>query len=257
MATNTINVDNVRESIIVGGTALLGITALLWVFGVAIGFKQFAGLLLAFSAIGWFTRRSADVSIGFAIISIALVLMAIEYLVPRALIEPFTFVNATVDWLIGLNLAEMDPFAFFVVAVVFVALTIAVRHRATGQTIFGRPIADQVAREFARYIDTYLSIGRIVILLSVGAVMMFLEQMAQLSGVIGGWAADAPFVVGNFATALTGYLSLGGSLPYVGGIPLLGDLDAGAFAVFAVLVIFLAAAARYDGSGPLSQYLKQ
>lgn len=253
----TLNVNNVKESVLVGAISLVGIIALLWVFGVTVSFEQFAGLLVVFSAIGWYTRRDADVSVGFVIITAALVMIAVEYAVPNAIVEPFGFINATTKWLVGIDLGAVDPFAFFVIAVVFVALTIAVRHRITGKTKSARPIADQVAREFARFIDTYLSIGRIVILLSAGAILSVFEQAAQLSGVVGNWIAEAPFVAGNLVTGLAGYLSLGGTLPYVGSIPLLDSLTASAFAVFAVLVVFLAAAAEYDGSGPLSQYLKQ
>lgn len=249
--------ENSGRALIAGGIAVALVMALLYLIGVPVGIEQYVFALAAFVGLGAITRRSDTISIGFVIISIGILAMVVEYLFPRALIDAFAPITAMIESFIGVSLSTVSSWRIFVLAVFFTVIMLAIKFRVEDQRVFADTITDYVLAQMSRYVDRYLTIGRLVVLFAFSAVVIAFEQSAQVLGTMGTQLAEAPLVVSNIFTGLAGYMSLGGELPIVGSLPLFGDLDAAAYLVFFILVLGAAAAARWRSTGPLAQFLRE
>lgn len=244
------------EVAISGLLALALVSAVLWAFNIPIQTGEGVLLVFLFFALSFGVRRSLDISVGFGVITLALLYLLANTILPTLIVRPFVNLLDRIEGIFGLAIfPKVGPVAFFVLAVTFVAVMIAIRLRVTGKRKFTRTIADSVLKEFGRYVDAYLNVGRLVILFSFGAVVLTLRQSVQLFGEIGNIAAEVPFVSANLFTGIVGFDALGGSVPIIEDIPLFGDLTPEGWLVLVVLVLGLAAATRWDSSGPLSRFL--
>lgn len=249
--------EETAQSILIGSIALVSVSILLLTFGVEIAPEQFALFLFAFASLGFVVRSSTDVSIGFTLITLGIIAVLAEYVLPGFITQPLTPFVDVMSLVLGVNVAEIDAWKFFVLSVAVVTIMLALKFRIVDKRVFPDTITDYVLAQFARYLDRYITIGRLVVLFAFSGLVIFLEQTAQLTGAIGTQMAEVPLVVSNLTTLLAGYLSLGGTLPVVGTLPLFGELTAAGFLVFALLVIGVAAAARWSSSGPLTQFLRE
>lgn len=253
---SAVDPDEARENIIAGVVSFSFVALIVWAFGLDVGIYQFAGMLTVILALGWISRNTADLTVGFIILSLAILYLLIDLLAPTFLTEPFGVFIAQFESLVGFAPSDVPPWALFVITLVFVPLMIGFRMRATGKAKKLPTIIDRTSRRLARMVQAYATIGRLVALFIFAAAVIVLEQGAELAGQIGNVVAEAPFIASNIVVGLSGYLSLGGGLPYIGTLPLLGDMTRPVtFAAFVITVLALAAAVRWEGSGPLNQFL--
>lgn len=254
---SAVDSEDVRNSIITGIVSIVALGALLWLLGFDVTLEQAFWVLVAFISLGFVTRRTSDISVGFVIISIGVIFLLSDFVLPTWVTEPFTPITVLIRATIGIDLAAIDAIGYTVLAVTFVGLAIAVRTRLTGEAKTFRPIIDRVFREFLRYLNVYLNTARLLVLFAIGAIAIVLQQMGMLSGQVGTIVQEVPFIAANVMTAVAGYLSLGGELPIIGSIPLLDSLGPASWVVFVILLLGAAAAVRFRASGPLSQAIDQ
>lgn len=245
-----------RNTTLTAGLFVGFAVAVAWVFGFELSLNAILALLAATAGLSYVSTKSGEITVGFTLVSVALVLLLADWIVPAWLVDPFTpFVNA-LEALWGVDLAAFDPLSAFIITVTGVGLAIGLSLRLSGRAKKPSTIANRVLAQYARYVETYITIGRLALLFLASLVIVALQQLAELSGSLGDAAANAPLVVSNLATGLAGFLSLGGSLPVIATLPIIGDLTAGEFGFFVVVVLVIAAAVRWEGSGSLERFLR-
>jgi hypothetical protein len=249
--------EDVRDTAIAAGVVLAFSAAVVFAFDVPITMSGFVVFAIVVAGLSYLSKQTGDVTIGFVLVSTGIIALLVEYVLPGAIVEPFEGPAAAVVSWIGFDpFKYIEPFPFFVLSIAATAVIIALRIRISGERKSSRPITDLVLKEFQRYFDNYANIARLIGVFIFGLIFILLQQSAELSGNIGDLVAQAPLVASNIVVAVSGFLSLGGDLPIIGDLPLIGALTAAEFAIFAIAVIFVAAAVKWQGSGPLSQFLK-
>lgn len=200
-----------------------------------------------------FTRQTADYTLGFVLVTVALLFVLADYVLPGFVVSPFGFFAEMASAIMGINVAEIESWQFFVLSVTFVAVVIATRIRYSGAGKYIDTVFDRTLRELLKYVRNYVSFFRALAIFGLGVVFIFAESSASFLGVAGDRLAEVPFVFSNFVIALAGYASLGGDVIIFENLPLFGSLTALDFAVFSMLVIAVAAATRYDARGALGR----
>lgn len=243
------------ESTIIAAVSIGLVVAVLFFVGFEFSLSQLVWLFIIFVVLGVFTRRATDFNVGFTILTIGVVFTLTDFIMPEFLLDPFTPIVVFFADITGLDVRLIDGFEWLVLGTFFTAVALGAKYRLTGGRKFIMPIVNRVAADFARFIDVYVTSARILVLLMVTAVIIMMQQAGFLLGDLGNLAAQSPFVVSNLFTLLVGYLSLGGELPFIGSIPLLGGLTPIAFIVLGILAIIVAAASSQEGTGPISQFV--
>lgn len=255
MSSNQEAGEEVVNSTIIAIVTVGFVAVMMYALGFQVGLGQLAWLLIFFIIAGVMTRRSTDFNVGFTILTLGVIFTLTDYVVPQVLLDPFTpFVELFVG-ITGIDIRLVNGFEWLVLAFVITAVALGARYRLTGQRKFIMPIVNAVAADLARFIDIYITSFRIMILLGLTAVVIVLQQAGFLLGDLGGLASQSPYFVSNLFTLLIGYLSLGGDLPVIGSIPLLGNLTPMAFIVLGIMAIGVAAASAVSGTGPISQFV--
>lgn len=238
-----------------GAVAFAAIYIVLFAIGVDISSDLAMWMFFGFIAIGLVVKNTTDFTVGFALTTVAII-VALTTLLPRWVSEPFDpLIDAFEGWL-NIEIGAIDPLGFGVIAIVFTFLMIVARVRLTGKKKKARTTIEVALRDMALYVRTYMTVGRLVILFASTSIVIALQQSAQVLGIVGGVVADVPLVASNAVTAAIGYMSLGGELPFIGSIPPFNDLTAAGFAVVAIIAIAIAAGIKWDGSGPIAQFLR-
>lgn len=219
--------------------------------GISIRSMMIVFTLLMFGS--FFTRQSADYTLGFVLVTAALLFVLADYVLPGFIVSPFGFITGMLSSIMGIDLAEIESWQFFVLSVTFVGVIIATRIRYSGAGKYADTVFDRTLRELMKYADNYVSFARALAIFALGILFIFAEQAASVMGVAGSRLADVPFVASNFVIALAGYASLGGDVVIVDSLPLFGTLTALDFAVFSILVIGVAAGTKYDARGALGR----
>lgn len=134
---------------------------------------------------------------------------------------------------------------------VMLALTLSLGRAGKPTTIVSR-----VLRQFSRYIETYTSLGRLGALFAVTTVTIVLGTLAQFSSDLALFVQDTPFVATNIVTLVAGYMSLGGNIPILSGVPLIGSLTAGEFLVLSITLLALGAAMKCESFGQLIRFVR-
>lgn len=247
--------DQVVQSTIIGFVTVAFVGVFMWLVGLQPTVVQLSYLLIFFVIAGVVTRRTTDFNVSFVILTLGILFMLTDFLVPPIFLEPFTPAIEVFAQITGVDVRIVDGFQWLVVGAVITAIALGARYRITGQRKFILPIVNAVSADFARFVDIYITSFRIAILLGLTAGIIVLQQTGILLGDLGGLAAQSPYFVSNLFTLLIGYLSLGGDLPIVGDFPVLGELTPVAFIVLGLLAIGVAAASASEGTGPISQFI--
>jgi hypothetical protein len=246
-----------RDVIVAGIVSLAAVLALLFLFGVTLALSQVVWLVFGFIILGFLVRRTTDLQIGFILIGFGLLLTINEYFVPDIVSEALNPVYQIWVYITGIELAKIEPLRLTILIALFVTVMIYIRLRLSGEKKFADTTADKTFAELNRYARRYITIGRLFVFFLFSIALLFMNQLAELLGELGGVLADAPVVSSNVFAILSGYFALGGDAPVIGTVPLLGDLTAIELLVLLVGVLFLAAAVKYSSSGPLSRALRQ
>lgn len=223
--------------IVAGGYAvngLFGLTAL-----------QTGLLGLIFVTLTYVTVTS-DSELSFPFIaSLAAVLLVIWQFALDPVIGDVIPVEA---WLasVGVDITNVGALQVLFLATAAILVYWAVMIRAGSGARTAESVADRLEGRVEALFETYITIGRITASLALAVLYYLFAEGGVLAGEIGGYLSDAPLVASNIVTGILGYLSLGGSIPYLDAIPLLGSLAAGEFAVLAGIIIVAAAAAKYS-----------
>lgn len=249
--------DDAITAIIAAGGAVVFSAIIIWLAGASLSLTEWFVAFVIFVVMAFATRQSGDYSIGFVLISLGFLLVIAEYLLPQSLIEPFTFFDAIFKSVVGFSFAQVDPWQFLLLAVLFVFVTIMARVRFTssGAKYIDR-VFDNTAKEFGKYVSTWVTIGRLTVVLLLAMVTIVLTQMGELAANVGDVLMQAPFIASNLFTILAGYVALGGDIIIVDGVPLLGNLSALDFLVFTLIALALAAMTKFESSGPLARFLR-
>lgn len=249
--------DEARDNIVTSITAVVIVAVLAWVSGISLSLGQIAAAVLVIAILGILVRTSGNVSIGFVLVTLAGILWIVDWIVPTSITDALSPIIGAVESSVGVTFAELPTFRLLILTVFLVTVALFFRFRFVQNVKGLDKIVDRVNRQFTIYFDTYAQIARAFVLLAFGLALVFFETAAQLAGEVGNVIAQVPIVVSNFATIVLGYIALGGDVPILSDIPFLTTLEAVGFAAIAITIIGLAAAARYEGRGPLAQYLKR
>jgi hypothetical protein len=249
------NIDEGIKAIISGlvtlGGVILAVSVLpgLTVAGLLTTNFQFTLLLVGFFMfLTYFTQQTGQLSFTFALASIALLLLINHFLLPSWISDLFQWEQ----WL-GISLPAFDAVDFTVLAFVVITLYWIVMTRLTGKAKKPETIADRVGKNYVNLFETYGSLARIVAITLAGVWFVLLAQAAGLLGQFGDILAQAPFVSSNLFVGIVGFDALGGTIPIIGELPIVGDIGPTGWFVLVIVVLGLAAASEYDTSGPLSR----
>lgn|GEM_PF-1939661 len=151
-------------------------------------------------------------------------------------------------WLagLGIDITHLDALQVLFLVTVAIVLYWVVMIRAGSGARTAESVAERLENRVEGLFETYITIGRIAASVGVAVLYYLFSEGGVLAGEIGGYLSNAPLVASNIVTGILGYLSLGGSIPYLDSIPLLGSLAAGEFAVLVILILALAAGAKYS-----------
>lgn len=253
--------------------ALTVIAILIWGFSESIGMPVelrpfatgFVVLAAAFVALSFYTDKSGEFVVTFGIISITLLLVVLRGAQEVGLLP---------DWIVSVLASVVNPglamfglktsfetlletsVSLFILIVPAAAIAIGAGIRYRGDAKSLDVIADRTFERLSRYAETYFDIGRLFVFFLVTLVTLLLISIANFAGQVGDIASQFPSEIATMITGLAGYLSLGGTLPFVGGIPIIGDLTAAEFAFLVIVVLLVAAAVKGRGSGSLSQFIR-
>lgn len=248
---------NLRGNIIAGAIAVAIFS--LVAIGSGAGFELRSAVIMFLLFVGFsvITRQSGDYTIGFVIISLGLIFVFADYFAPGFLVEPFSPLVSAFDQLVGVDVSQVQSWQFLVLAIVSVFFVIAarVRYGASAGVWIDR-VFDRTLREFQKYIDNYLNFARLFAVFLFGVLLIVMQQLGLFLGLVGDVLEQVPFITSNFVIGLAGYASLGGDLVLIESLPLFGTLTANDFAIFTILVIAVAAAVKYQSSGPLARFVR-
>lgn len=253
--------DNVSPQMVGGVTAIaavLGlIIAVVWAFDIPFSMRRFLALAGLLSLLALVAHQSPDYSVGFIIVTLGLLGIIIEFLIPDVVVKQFEAIAVIINDLLGVDVfAAIDPLPFFLIGVVVVAAMIMARIRLSNQRVYADKIVDLTLKEFATYLQRYITIGRLLAMFLFGAVLITFQEGGELFGALGDMLVQAPFVAVSIFQGIVGFDALGGSLPWIGTLPLVGSLGPWDWAFLVGVMIVLAAGAKFDTSGPLARMFR-
>lgn len=252
-----IGADDVQSAVVAGTVSLLGFVGLAFVLGVQFSIRQVGWLMFGMVAVGFLAQRTGEISVGLSVITVALALVVVEYAVPGFVVSAFNPILGPVQSITGIELSSIDPLQFFILTVTFVVVMVWLRIRLSGKKKFVDTTTDLTLKEIGRVWQTYVTVTRIVFLFLLSLVAVVFVNAGQAVGEVGNLMAEAPYFASSGLITIFGWLTHGGSLPIVGGIPFLKDISPVGWLFIAGLVIFAAAASREGSSGPVSQFLRR
>lgn len=233
-------VTNARRTIAVGGAVAVGFAILFVLVGAEFGVWPMALTIVAFVGLAYLFESAGDVSTGFAISVIAVLLVLVQFS-PGFIRQELE--RVIVDGL-GLPLFTLNPVTilFWTALTLLIGWVLHIRFLAQPANAATTPsgVADAVTDKVETLIEEYVTIGRIVVMLGISVVVILLQQsdviVAQLADLVG----QTPAFVANGITGLLGFAALGGSLPIIGEIELLQGMSPVAWAVIVVVLILAA-----------------
>lgn len=252
-----LDADDARDHAISAVMAVAIVVALAWLTGVSMSAEQIALAVSVVAALGILVRTSGNVTIGFVLVTIALLLWVVDLLVPASLAAAFDPITAVIEGFLGIRLADLPTTRILILTVFLVAVFLMLRFRFIQNVKGIDKITDRVNRQFVMYFQTYSQIARAFVLLAFGLALVFFQTTAQLAGEIGNVIAQVPLVVSNLFVAVLGYVALGGEFLGLENVPIVRDIGPLGWVVVVVVVLGLAAAAKYEGRGPLARYLER
>lgn len=234
--------DDPAEQLLKAGVAWLGIILGLLALGVAVSgtlAAATAGLLIVVAVA---STRIGEVSVPFGVSLVAVVVVLVEYVLPEAIASRLPDVGA----LIGFPTGQFDALKLFITAMLAILLIWIVQIRVSGRAVKPTTITKRVRTKFEKLVDTYVTMARLVAGFGLTAIFLVFRESGQLAGEAGATLGDVPFVTSSFASAISGFLALGGELPVVGGWDFLNGISPGAWAVLMLITIGLAAGVKYN-----------
>lgn len=234
--------DDAAARLLKAGAAWLVVVVGLVILGVTVNVALMATLALGMVLMAGLTGFSREISIPFALSFIAVLLVVIEFILPKAIVTRLPDIGK----LIGIPFGSLDTLQLFILTVLAILVIWAIEIRGAKRAVKPETVTKRMRTRAEKLVDTYITIGRLIAGFFLTAALMLLSEIGQLAGEAGGWLAEVPFIGSSVTLGISGFLSLGGELPVIGSLPLLGTLGATEFAGFAVIVVALAAAVRFD-----------
>lgn len=222
-------INIVSLAVIVGviwaATAFLGVSVNL--AGVAALFGLAVMLSLA-------TNRTGSFSFGFAAISIGVVAVLTEYVIPSTIVGLFDPVVAWLALIPGvpalLSIPSLQLFALTVgVVMVYWVLDIRVltafyrqseQPQAANADTVARALAGRVEGLFEDYVQVGVALGALAVTLTI----ILLSGVGDLGAQAFEAAGEVPVLAAGLFNWATGYLALGGTVPVLTDLPLVGGL---------------------------------
>jgi len=163
---------------------------------------------------------------------IAVVVLVLELVIPESIIGLVPLLGDLVG-----AISDTSALAFAVTVAVLILFGWIISARFVGDRSAdsAEGVARKVERRFEAFITEWFSVGWFVAsgLLVVG--VAFLSELGTFAGDIAGMLGTAPLVVSQSATAVVGWLALGGELPVIG--PLFAGLTPPQWALISLFLL--------------------
>jgi hypothetical protein len=207
-----------------------------WAAG--IGFAAFVGLAWALG------ENDDEVSITFALSTIAIGVLAAEFVAPAWVVDPIA------EWLLGWGpagwFAGWSAVEFAVLSFAMIALWWFIDIRFISRSgVKPETVAKRFGKRLEGMIGQYLSVVRVAIMAGFAVGFFILQQLGMITGDLMGYAGEAPYLAADLATILLGYLALGGDVPFFNGIPFLEAIGTGGWLALTGIVLVLAVGVDY------------
>ncbi|MHB9286783.1 hypothetical protein ACKVMT_07055 [Halobacteriales archaeon Cl-PHB] len=221
---------------------LLLVTAL----GAAAGFVALGDLVSPYLAAGGFAVFAAllygvydsgdEISVTFALSLVAVVLLLVEFVVPASIV-------AMVPGSGYLDSVAPVQFAVVTAGVILAFWIYDVRfnERAKRPETMMERLMSRIEDLFAHYVK----MTRVAFLAGIGLGLIILDQLGVLTGELAGIVAGAPYLAGQIGTIILGYLTMGGDVPYVEAVPVVGEIGAQGFLWLAAIGLVVAVGVDY------------
>jgi len=172
------------------------------------------------------------ISLAWVASFIAVVVLVIEVVIPESIIGLIPLLG---DLARMLSDAGALAFALTVAVLILFGWLLSARFLGERSADSAEGVARKVERRFEDFVTEWFSVGRFVLsgFLVVG--VAFLAELGTFAGDIAGMLGQAPLVVTQGATAIVGWLALGGELPVIG--PLLAGLTPPQWALISLFLL--------------------
>lgn len=220
--------------------SLAAVVAIIWgvtaFLGVPINGAAVVTLFVVAILVSLATNRTGSFSFGFAAISLGAAAVAIDHLVPAGIVSLFEPVTAQLARIPGVSeLLAMPSLQLFALSIGIVAVywwldirVLTALYRKSGQPEAAN--ADTVARAFSKraqaLFEDYVQVGVAFGFLAFALVAILLSGVGDLGGQVLEVAAEVPVLTAAVFNWVTGYVALGGVVPFLTDIPVLGGLFA-------------------------------
>lgn len=195
----------------------------------------FAGTIgLGYALVG----NDDELSISFALTVVAVGLLIIEFVLPEQFVGAVS--SETLTW-------PPDPVDFAILSgvVIFAWWLIDIR-LIQRSGVKPNTVAKRLSSRVQRLVEEWLSIARIAFMLGVLIGVLVLNTfVAPVLGELGSIAGEVPYIVSNIVTLGLGYLALGGDVPFLNGIPVVGEIGSLGFLLLGGVVFLVAVGVDY------------
>jgi hypothetical protein len=172
------------------------------------------------------------ISLAWVASFIVAVVLVLELVIPESIIGLVPLLGALVG---AISDATALAFALTVAVLILLGWIISARFISERSADSAEGVARRVERRFEAFVTEWFSVGRFVLsgLLIVG--VAFMSELGTFAGDIAGLLGQAPLVVTQSATAIVGWLALGGELPVIG--PLMAGLTPPQWALVSLFLL--------------------
>lgn len=245
--------EQVRTRAIQMGVAALVIWGLSWALGNAFSTETVLFLFLALVSLSVASNRVGEFSVPFALSMVGVGALIFGFLLPDTFVELLAPLGTALTRLTGVDVGRLDPgrLALFSFSAILVIWTVDIRitsafRRSSGQPEAANPdtVFRALTRRVERLLDDYIEIGIAAGLLMVAIGANLLGGVGQIGGDVAARAGEAPELVAGLFTWALGYVGLGGQVPVLADLPVVGPvldvargIDPVAFAAIAGIVI--------------------
>lgn len=235
---STATAAQVRRTLGINIISLAAIVAVVWgatVFlGVPINFAGVITLFILAVAGSLATNRIGSFSFGFAAISLGLGAVIVDHVVPTGIVglfDPVTSQLGNIPGVAALLAMPSEELLALSIGVVFLYWVVDIRvltalYRQSGQPEAAN--ADTVARALAKraqnLFEDYVQVGVALGFLGFALVAILLSGIGDLGGQILGVAGEVPVLSAAVVNWFMGFVALGGTVPFLTDIPVLGPL---------------------------------
>jgi hypothetical protein len=194
------------------------------------------GVLISAGVIAALWRGAIEMSLPFAL-SVAAVAGAAAWALPSSLIAPLGDLAGSFGLPQTEILGDVSAGLVAVLAGVMMLAVIVGQNVRDYKTTRAERLAENTRDDLSDILSTYVTVGRVVAGLGLVLLGSVFAETGNLLVEFGDLVSEAPLVAAQGATAVLGFLGLGGELPVIGSIPGVGTMSATTFAVIAIVLL--------------------